>query len=317
VSSDTLTLRFHHVPVVVIGDAEHLDAFRSLVVEDATQHAVHEPENAITIRLRGSRVLDAALPRGIHATGDRQVHVVDDDAHAVLDLSSHTIDVFGEMSGTILPRSAMGRTLALVLSLALRERGIIALHAAAVLTYERALVVVGDSGAGKTTTALALMEAGCVPMTDDRLFLRPTGEVWELFSAPEEFRVTTTTLHAFPGREHQRGALVEAFDKYELDVAKFGKLITRYSGSVQLLFARQRSTSTTELAPMTRAEALGELMVASPLVAVGDATRTREHARVLSALARSNVAWLELGRDLLEDPARAARAILSSLPALS
>jgi hypothetical protein len=315
VNGDTLALRFHHVPVVVVGDATRLEAFRSLVVEDEDDatDAVAEP---ITIRLLGSPKSDVpAFPPGVHVAEDHRLHVVDDGVHAALDLSSQTIDLFDITTGPIAPQTAVGRTLSLALSLALRERGFIALHAAAVLIRERALLLVGDSGAGKSTTALALVEAGCVPMTDDQVFLKPAEEAWDLFSVPQEFRVTEKTLTAFPQRKRHRRSLLQGYDKYELAVAEFSRPVGRYSGSVQLLFPRKTSGTTTRLSSMSTAEALGELMVSSPLVTVGDDIRTRGHARVLAALAHSNATWLELGSDMLSDPSRTALRVISALAA--
>jgi hypothetical protein len=153
-------------------------------------------------------------------------------------------------------------------------------------------------------------------MTDDQVFLKPAEGEWDLFSVPQAFRVTETTLTAFPQRERHRGSLLPTYDKYELDVAAFSRPVSRYSGSVQLLFPRRTSRITTRQLPMSAAEALGELMVASPLVTVGGDARTNEHARVLAALACSNAAWLELGSDMLADPHGTATRVIQSLPAL-
>lgn len=60
-----------------------------------------------------------------------------------------------------------------VLGYALRLRGVLALHASAVLIDGRAVALVGPSGAGKSTTAAAFAAAGTPVLTDDVLALRP------------------------------------------------------------------------------------------------------------------------------------------------
>jgi hypothetical protein len=54
-------------------------------------------------------------------------------------------------------------------------RGHFVLHAAAVILDGVAFVVSGDSGAGKTTTARALVRAGASPLAEDKLIVRETG----------------------------------------------------------------------------------------------------------------------------------------------
>jgi len=53
-------------------------------------------------------------------------------------------------------------------------QGHFVLHAAAVILDGAAVVVAGDSGAGKTTTARALVRAGASPLAEDKLVIRET-----------------------------------------------------------------------------------------------------------------------------------------------
>lgn len=57
--------------------------------------------------------------------------------------------------------------LGLVMSLVLEQRQILCLHAGAVNVAGRAAVLLGDKGAGKSTTSAAMLQQGHLPVTDD------------------------------------------------------------------------------------------------------------------------------------------------------
>jgi hypothetical protein len=59
-----------------------------------------------------------------------------------------------------------------VLAVVLRQRGFVVLHANAAVTPTGAVVVAGESGAGKSTTLAALLAHGCVMLSDDVTALR-------------------------------------------------------------------------------------------------------------------------------------------------
>jgi hypothetical protein len=65
-------------------------------------------------------------------------------------------------------------------------QGHFVLHAAAVLLDGAAIVVAGDSGAGKTTTARALVRAGASPLAEDKLVIRETPGGPTVFQACEQ-----------------------------------------------------------------------------------------------------------------------------------
>lgn len=79
--------------------------------------------------------------------------------------------------------------LGLVISLILERRGILCLHASAVSVNNRAVLFLGDKGAGKSTTNAALLARGHVPITDDLVAVdrtlqeAPAPVVWPGFSS--------------------------------------------------------------------------------------------------------------------------------------
>ncbi|WP_158280145.1 hypothetical protein [Azospirillum sp. TSH100] len=65
------------------------------------------------------------------------------------------------------------------LGILLHQRGLPPLHACAVTLGERAVAIAGDSGAGKSTTARALMQRGHRLLAEDQAVIDPvTGRVW-------------------------------------------------------------------------------------------------------------------------------------------
>jgi hypothetical protein len=306
-----LRLWFHDVPVRTTGRDSSFDLAHVLSATATGDGAPNRAASEIRIRVLASRI---ESPREnelrVDERDDGFVVVRDENIEALVDLASLSIEARRRCANDD-PRTFDARALATAFHLTLREQGTIALHAAVVLVEAtRALLFVGDSGAGKTTTALAFYEAGCNAMTDDQVFLRRAADGFELLTAAQPFRVTDETLDAFR-KAPVRARTASAAIKHELQVAA---MVERFAGPIRLLFPRRIDQQQTRILPMSAAEALGHLMSASPLVAVGGPARARKHANLLRLLAQtSSPAWLELGRDLLESPVAAARRVLSLL----
>lgn len=62
------------------------------------------------------------------------------------------------------------------LGLLLHRRGIVCLHGSVVLVNGRAIALLGESGAGKSTAAAALVASGATLISDDIAALRPDGD---------------------------------------------------------------------------------------------------------------------------------------------
>jgi len=79
----------------------------------------------------------------------------------------------------------------------LRHRGQLVLHANAALTTKGAVVIAGESGAGKSTTLAALLSRGCQMVTDDVTVLRasPTGAV-EVMPGPPHLALSAESASA-------------------------------------------------------------------------------------------------------------------------
>ena len=67
-----------------------------------------------------------------------------------------------------------------VLGMVLRLRGLVALHASAVVVDGSAVALVGATGAGKSTTAAAFVKAGRPLLCDDVVALQPIGNGFDV-----------------------------------------------------------------------------------------------------------------------------------------
>lgn len=199
----------------------------------------------------------------------------------------------------------------------LRERGVFEIHAAVACVRDKALVIIGDAGAGKTTTLLALLRAGASFLGDDRALVRASDDDVELLAYPREFHVTPRTLRAFP--ELDDGATPASIDgKFRINARERNQDLFRrsFKGELILLAPLVCSAATTCVSRLPVADALGRLLGASASVALEVLPHRDEQLQLLTRLANSAVAYeVQLGADMLSNPEHAARRLLVMLGA--
>jgi HprK-related kinase B len=78
------------------------------------------------------------------------------------------------------------------------RRGYVLLHASAVTRKDRTAVLAGPPGAGKSTSALHLVEAGFRCLSNDRVLARPLPDTVEALGYPKQPRVNPGTLLGHP-----------------------------------------------------------------------------------------------------------------------
>lgn len=317
-TAGALELSFHDVAVTVNGDVGQMDAFRRVLEAEAPfSRAPSNTEPTVRVCLTEAPPSSAAVNTATVVEDELgRVRLRDGKVEAIVELDGLSIELRGVSPADFNAPSPATRAFGWALCLALRELDIVSLHAAGLIVdAERALLIVGDSGAGKTTTALALMAAGCVPLSDDQIFIRHRAQRWELLSVPETFRVTPRTLAAF-SHLGTAGPLIPEFGKYEFSPKQTHATNRDYfSGAVRLMFPNRQSTQT-KLIDIPTADALGELMVASHAVALGGTERARRHAAILGRLTEDACpVRIDLGVDLLERPELGGRALLRLLNA--
>lgn len=215
----------------------------------------------------------------------------------------------------ITPGSA-GAMIEIALALSLRGAGLFHMHAAGLsLASGESVLVVGGSGAGKTTTTLALLEAGARYLGDDAMYLVATGDGVRAAAFPREFHLGPATLSAFPRIVPFAGPLGARRDKRPLDprITFPDRRIATLSldpGRVIALFPSITSEPATAIVPMARAEAFGLFLASSAALVIDGLAGRDENLAVLSTLlAASRCFELRLGRDALEDPVRTVASL--------
>jgi hypothetical protein len=175
--------RLYGVPIAIIGDLEGVFPFYPTTV------AIAPSEVEMTIAFVGDIAKMAVAERSaqrIHTSatgfGSEPLFTIDRLGSVYrwyyprgiafdIDESARRIDIYWDS-----PTTHAAAALFLcghIFSFILRRRGIYCLHASCLAVDDRAFALVGDSGAGKSTTATALVDRGCRLVTDDVLPIVP------------------------------------------------------------------------------------------------------------------------------------------------
>lgn len=210
--------------------------------------------------------------------------------------------------------------LQVAVTLALRHARLFHLHAAAVEHPTGAAVIIaGASGAGKTTTALALLEAGGAYLGDDALFLaQATARAPEpearAIAFPRPFHLGPTTLAAFPRLAPFAEGARSGTDKRSLDPrrafpGRHRPAIPLRRGATLAIFPSIGAGRTSSLDAVSKADALGHLLAASAALIVDGIARRDENLALLRALVSAAACYeLRLGDDAIEAPTRGIAA---------
>lgn len=201
----------------------------------------------------------------------------------------------------------LARVASFAVCAALRRFGVFDLHSAGVVQPEsdKAVLIVGQSGTGKSTLALQLALAGWPYLSDDELLLSLVdGEVeargFRSFFAVSAATVATLGINTI----EPAGGFKACFEPDDV-VASQRRL--RAAPGV-LLFISLSGEQKTQLNKLTQAETMTRLIRACPW-AIYDTAVAGANLSVLSRLARQARAFdLLAGRDLLE-PGYAARLL--------
>jgi hypothetical protein len=247
-----------------------------------------------------------------YADADARI-VVDGQAWARIHAGGQRIDV--DPRGAPDRRRFVESTLLLALDIALREHGLYALHAGAVITASgRRVLIVGASGAGKTTTVLSLLAEGTTVLGDDAMFFAERDGSPRVLAFPRPFHVTAKTLAAFPALADAES--VPGWAKHSVPFAAVSIARALDMEAPELVLLPQVTDAPTSRAsPVAPADAFGALLDSTAAIAFADRIdQIATQLGVLERLIAGARAWrLELGADALVDPRRLA-AVVEALP---
>jgi len=210
--------------VVALGALPPWDAETPRVLRHASAAEVGETPTVTAFDLPGVAAITLCYAEGIrfHVTTDGRAVWADWDPPLTLD-------------------DAMTFLLGPVMGYALRRRGLLALHASAVVIGGHAIGIVGPGGAGKSTTATALVLRGHPLVTDDILVLRPTVGGWATTPSVDQVRLWADSEALLFGAGSPMSALSPTWEKRGLSVAGSGHNYQRTPvplGGLLLLSAR-------------------------------------------------------------------------------
>jgi hypothetical protein len=184
----------------------------------------------------------------------------------------------------------------------LRGHGLYWVHAACVAESGRAVLLVGASGSGKTTTGLNLVLNGFRFLSQDRTLLRLTGEGLDLLAFPEDLAVTEASLTLLPNLRVRLGELPKAMGKHQLDpIQLFPQSLSQEAAPGLILFLRVAHADQTFIRPIRPAAALQRLLPNSLLASLPAVTA--RHFEALHRLAQDSRSYdVALGRDIERQP---------------
>ena len=162
------------------------------------------------------------------------------------------------------------------------------LHAGALSRRGRGILLPGSSGAGKSTTTVALVRGGFDFLADDTVFLTAPGEVADIWvhGFPDQVDVTENTAAMFPELAHLVGRpLPLGRDKHGFRVEDvFGVRPVTRCRPVALMFPRVVAGRASHTEPLSPAVALRQLV---PNVLLTDPGASQAHLDMLGRLVRT------------------------------
>jgi len=291
-----LHARLRHVPTPGPGP---LDVrFEFCGVSERYQHRVAPPRGA------ARPVYDPPVGEVVYVDRTDQLYINYDDRVRVLcDLGQGQVRVSflqSEVDNLWLLSHPMF-TLPLVELFKRRAR--YSLHAAALCTNGKGLLVPGPSGAGKSTLALALVRAGWGFLGDDLCWLTWGQEGLQVLAFPDEVDVTAEAVGWFPelqpwlAQPHAHGWV-----KHQIWVeAVYDAEIVWACPPAVLVFPQIAQTATSVVTPLAQEDALLELV---PNVLLTEPAASQAHLDVLGALVRASKCYrLQMGRNVATLPA--------------
>ena len=176
-----------------------------------------------------------------------------------------------------------------ILGSILQLRGILALHASAVVVRGRALAILGSHGSGKSTLAAEISRRGYAVLTDDIASLTECDNTWMVHPGYPRLRLWPGSAEAVYGPEHGLGRITpgeKKWDKRYIDLDKGERTFETQAqplGAVYVLDWRDPHADVIQVKPATKGKALAWLDVLCYSQGLND---RQERLQRLSSLTR-------------------------------
>jgi hypothetical protein len=233
---------------------------------------------------------------------------------AVFERGKNRLSVFAGEAPLRLDESLTNLFWTFVLWEVLAANGRFLLHAACLRSPAgKTVLFPANSRQGKSTLSIALARAGFHFLADDLVCLRPDGS---LSALPRDLHIDPQLAEHFPelGFLRREKAYFALNPKRALSREKFAslyaargsRLMDRAAKIDLVVFPQIQPVTSSVLTPLAKAEALTELIPPSALIFVEE-RQAKDHLDRLKAIVEGAACHrFVLGRDLYEQPARAA-----------
>ncbi len=148
-----------------------------------------------------------------------------------------------------------------VLAFALRLRGTFSLHSSVVVYHEHAFALVGDAGAGKSTTAAAFAQRGYEILTDDVAAIRVQDHVAYVLPGYPRIRLWNESVKILFGEADTLPLIAPDWDKRYLALDENGFRFASNLKPLKALFVLQPRSSTISSPIIERASLRDALML--------------------------------------------------------
>jgi len=184
----------------------------------------------------------------------------------------------------------------------LKYSGLYSLHGAALRGRDMSVLVTGESGSGKTSTSLSLVENGFKYVSDDTLFIQKTNESVNVYPLYKSFNINQDIARRFPQLFNHKKTPVPKGIKIPIDISKIipDSHLSCLKPEV-IIFPRIISSTQSSIRPIGSMEAYRRLL--SQIILALDKNVAKKQLHVLELLVKQTRGFEMLSaKDLYENP---------------
>lgn len=264
-----------------------------------------------------------SIPDGCKLISDKQsllrLHQLDEFVYISykksmlqIDFTNETVMGHFEESVFKFPRMISHAFILTAIVMLLHSRKLFYLHAAALENAGNGYLFVGQSGSGKSTNTMHLVESGWNYLSDDIVLLQQKeNKEISVHSFPGDFKFNDNFINQ-PSKDYLKEHIYDVpfNEKKHIDIQKiYPNQFVQYSTPNTVIFPQIVDEPTTRLVPTTHINALTNLLQQSPYIFLPHRFK-QLHLDVLKDLIKQSDCYLLLsGKDLLNNPGKLSKII--------